>query len=143
MKILRNTVACAAAILCLFAAQHALAACSFSTGEEACDYFFAGLCPSSAACVAKDCLGRNFGDEAMFIPGGKYPKLWIAETDGSIVDGVGYLCPHTTNDGVSIIRFGELAHCSVTLLTEDHMYIELFASIPETECMAWVECRCY
>lgn len=87
--------------------------------------------------------GRNFGEEAMFIGAGKYPKIWVAETDGTFIDSIGRPCDLSTNDGVSIIKMGDWDHCAVILLTDEHLYFELFASIPEIECVAWAECKCY
>lgn len=140
---MKSLAQCAAAILFLFAVNNVIAACNFATGDEACDYFFGGLCPVTEWCGYKNCLGKQFGDEAMFVAGGLYPKFWIVQTDETVAEGVGFPCDFTTNHGVSIVEIGDLGHCSMTIASDDHMYIELFASIPETECVAWVECKCF
>ena len=144
MKFIRYTLCVFAALLLLLTSANVVAACSYSTGEEACDDKFGGACPSTGKwCGYEDCLGRNFGDEAMFIGAGKYPKIWIAETDGTIIGSPVAPCSFTTNNGISIIEMGGMAHCAAILVTDDHLYWELFASIRETECVAWIECKCY
>ena len=144
MNFIRYTFCVFAALLLVLASANVIAACTYSTGEEACLDKFGGACPSTGKwCGYKDCLGRNFGEEAMFIGAGKYPKIWIAETDGTIVESPVLPCSFTTNNGISIIEMGDMAHCAAILVTDDHLYWELFASIPETECVAWTECKCY
>jgi len=143
MKFIRHAVYVVAALLLLFASANAFADCGYSSGEEACFDKFGDACSSTGKwCLDKDCLGRNFGDEVMFIGAGKYPKIWIAETDGVIVESPVLPCSFTTNNGISIIQMGDMPHCATILVTEDHLYWELFASIPETECVAWLECKC-
>ena len=141
---IRLVACCAGILLCLVGVESTFASCGYTSGEEACEIILGGACPSTGKwCGDKDCLGRNFGEEAMFIGAGKYPKIWIAESDGTFMELSARPCEISTNDGVSIIRMGDWDHCGVILATDEHLYFELFASIPETECVAWVECKCY
>jgi hypothetical protein len=138
----------AVTISLLLMASAAKAVCP--TAEQTCTIFPPAIgmscVPSgdSYACAYEDCLGKNTGAEITLVPGGAYPGLWVARTDGSFEDHPGALnCLRTDLPrGTSLIAFPEELHCAALLVTETNVYLEFFASNPLSECYGWVECVC-
>ena len=154
MKPSKLRVKCLLTALLLTLTNTALAQCGFPSFDAICQYFLGSgtdpYCPgtfSTAACEGKDCMGKNFGNEIMLVPGGDYATIWIARTEGEffIPWFAGWPCDVSTNRGVSIVElpYGEEHYgCIAGLLTDDHIYAEFFTNNPVTECFGWVECSC-
>lgn len=150
MKPFRLHVKCLLTALLLMLTNTAFAQCGFPSFDAICQYFLSSFCPgtvSTAGCEGKDCMGKNFGDEIMLVPGGDYASIWIARTDGEFFTPsfAAWPCDVTTNRGVSILElpYGEAHYgCIVGLLADEQTYMEFFTNNTATECFGWVECTC-
>lgn len=95
-----------------------------------------------AACEGKDCKGANLGEEFKVVPTGRYYNKWIIMHEGAEdVTGYTYPCGLTEYPGVTHLELDD-TKCAFTLVTETGLYMEHFASNPDTGCFGWIECPC-
>jgi len=110
-------------------------------GAPLCYLYSGGACSFNYGCKGADCLGKNEGDEISVVPGGIFPGLWLARSDGFMVP-TQLACGLKDTRGLTLISIPD-KHCGAVLYTEEHMYLELFASNPDTNCYGWLECICF
>ena len=129
-----------------FVSVAAYSECVWESGDQLCDYYTGGLCPSSNWCAYEDCYGKNFGEEITLVPAGIYPQFWVVRTYGAFFPYGIYRCDVTEHPGATLIEIPNFADghsgCVVGLETDDHLYFEFFGTNPELECVMWVECQC-
>lgn len=113
-----------------------------------CPYFgnFLGLTCSfeGAACEGKDCEGRYEGEGISVVATGRDFRKWVSKHKGAVsLEGYVLPCGLTMNPGVTFVDIPEsYTACAFTLITDTGLFMEHFASNPDSPCYGFVECPC-
>ena len=118
--------------------------------QPTCEYFAYVIGYEAIAwgnyCIGPQCFDMNYGAEMRIVAvddEGLFPKTWHVWTGGEVFNTPGGIAceeirPTGNHDKIVI---PEGLHCSFFLQTDNHLYLELLVSYPETGCLGWLECE--